>query len=38
MVAFYKVKGYVAIENQAVSLGNGESPPIVRMARIITQR
>jgi len=32
-VAFYRAKGYVAIENQSVSLGNGESLPIVRMAK-----
>ena len=33
-VAFYEAKGY-EIENQAVPLGNGESLPIVRMAKRI---
>jgi len=32
-IAFYRAKGYAAIENQEVPLGNGESLPIVRMAR-----
>jgi GNAT superfamily N-acetyltransferase len=32
-VAFYKAKGYIAVENQQVPLGNGESLPIVRMAK-----
>ena len=32
-VAFYQSKGYVAIENQQVPLGNGESLFIVRMAK-----
>jgi GNAT superfamily N-acetyltransferase len=32
-VAFYKVKGYVEAENQAVRLGNGETLPIVRMIK-----
>jgi len=32
-VAFYRARGYAAIENQQVPLGNGESLPIVRMAR-----
>jgi len=32
-VAFYKAKGYIEIENQQVPLGNGESLPIIRMAR-----
>jgi GNAT superfamily N-acetyltransferase len=32
-VAFYRAKGYAAIENQQVPLGNGESLPIVRMAK-----
>ncbi len=37
-VAFYRAKGYVAVENQSVSLGNGESLPIVRMAkRVVVQ-
>jgi GNAT superfamily N-acetyltransferase len=30
-VAFYKAKGYAEVESQAVSLGNGEVLPIVRM-------
>ena len=32
-IAFYRAKGYAAIENQQVPLGNGESLPIVRMAK-----
>jgi len=32
-VAFYQAKGYAAVENQEVSLGNGEALPIVRMAK-----
>jgi len=32
-VAFYRAKGYVAVENRAVPLGNGESLAIVRMAK-----
>jgi GNAT superfamily N-acetyltransferase len=32
-VAFYRAKGYVAVENQAVSLENGELLPIVRMTK-----
>jgi GNAT superfamily N-acetyltransferase len=32
-VAFYKAKGYTEVENQQVPLGNGESLPIVRMAK-----
>jgi GNAT superfamily N-acetyltransferase len=32
-VQFYKAKGYAEIENQSVPLGNGESLPIVRMAK-----
>ena len=32
-VAFYRVKGYVAVENQEVPLGNGEALPIVKMAK-----
>ena len=31
-VAFYKAKGYAAIESQSVSLGNGETLPIIKMA------
>jgi GNAT superfamily N-acetyltransferase len=38
-VAFYRAKGYSAVENQAVPLGNGETLPIVRMAkRVAAQR
>lgn len=32
-VAFYKAKGYAALENQKVPLGNGEALQIVRMAK-----
>jgi GNAT superfamily N-acetyltransferase len=32
-VAFYRAKGYVEMENQAVPLGKGEALPIVRMAK-----
>jgi GNAT superfamily N-acetyltransferase len=32
-VAFYRAKGYAAIEDQAVPLGNGESLPIVKMEK-----
>jgi GNAT superfamily N-acetyltransferase len=32
-VEFYKAKGYVEVENQAVPLGNGEALPIVKMAK-----
>jgi GNAT superfamily N-acetyltransferase len=32
-VAFYKAKGYVALENMEASLCNGEVLPIVRMAK-----
>jgi predicted N-acetyltransferase YhbS len=32
-VAFYQAKGYAALENLDVSLGNGETLPIVRMAK-----
>ena len=34
-VAFYRAKGYEAVENQEVPLGNGGSLPIVRMAKRI---
>jgi GNAT superfamily N-acetyltransferase len=34
-VAFYRAKGYAAIEEQEVVLGNGETLPIVRMAKEI---
>jgi hypothetical protein len=32
-VAFYQAKGYTALENLEVPLANGESLPIVRMAK-----
>ncbi|HET6177673.1 MAG TPA: GNAT family N-acetyltransferase [Candidatus Sulfotelmatobacter sp.] len=32
-VAFYRAKGYAEVEKQAVPLNNGETLPIVRMAR-----
>ncbi|MCU1302873.1 MAG: Acetyltransferase, family [Candidatus Sulfotelmatobacter sp.] len=32
-VAFYTAKGYTAVENLEVSLGNGETLPIVKMTR-----
>lgn len=35
-VAFYRAKGYEAVENQSVPLGDGESLPIVRMAKKIS--
>ncbi len=34
-VAFYRAKGYVALENVDVRLSNGEMLPIVRMAKEI---
>jgi GNAT superfamily N-acetyltransferase len=34
-VAFYKAKGYAALENLQASLGNGESLAIVRMTKIV---
>ena len=34
-VAFYKAKGYVEVENQAVPLGNGETLSIVKMSKEI---
>jgi GNAT superfamily N-acetyltransferase len=37
-VAFYKAKGYSAVENQQVPLGNGEKLPIVRMAKEIKNK
>ncbi|MGA7907698.1 MAG: GNAT family N-acetyltransferase [Candidatus Sulfotelmatobacter sp.] len=37
-VAFYRAKGYATIENQAVPLGNGETLPIVRMAKRVAER
>lgn len=36
-VAFYRAKGYVALENLEVSLGNGEALPIVKMAKECTK-
>jgi len=35
-VAFYRAKGYVEIEPQAVPLGNGETLPIVKMAKDVS--
>ena len=32
-VAFYKAKGYTALDHQQVPLGNGETLPIVKMAK-----
>jgi GNAT superfamily N-acetyltransferase len=37
-VAFYRAKGYVEIESQSVPLSNGETLPIVRMAKEIRTR
>ena len=37
-VAFYKAKGYAALENLEVPLGKGERLPIVRMAKRITPK
>jgi GNAT superfamily N-acetyltransferase len=34
-VAFYRAKGYAAVEAQNVPLANGEVLPIVRMAKIL---
>jgi hypothetical protein len=34
-VAFYRGKGYTEIENQTVPLDNGETLPIVKMAKKI---
>lgn len=36
-VAFYTAKGYAALENLEVGLGNGELLPIVKMAREFTR-
>jgi GNAT superfamily N-acetyltransferase len=36
-VAFYRAKGYAEVENQKVPLSNGETLPIVKMAKILTQ-
>jgi len=35
-VALYKVRGYREVENIAVPLANGESLPIVRMEKCIS--
>jgi GNAT superfamily N-acetyltransferase len=35
-VAFYRARGYVEVENQSAPLSNGETLPIVRMAKQIT--
>jgi GNAT superfamily N-acetyltransferase len=37
-VAFYRAKGYVAVEDQKVSLGNGEMLRIMRMTKGITSK
>jgi GNAT superfamily N-acetyltransferase len=37
-VAFYRAKGYTAVENQDVLLANGEMLPIVRMAKAVGKR
>jgi GNAT superfamily N-acetyltransferase len=37
-VAFYRAKGYVEVENQAVPLGNGEVLAIVRMTKEVSAR
>jgi len=34
-VAFYRAKGYTAAEKQEVPLGNGETLPIIRMAKTL---
>lgn len=36
-IAFYRARGYAEIENQNVSLGNGERLPIVKMAKKVTK-
>jgi GNAT superfamily N-acetyltransferase len=36
-VAFYRAKGYVAVEDQKVPLGNGDVLPIVRMSKEMTE-
>lgn len=36
-VAFYRAKGYVEVENQSVPLANGESLPIVKMAKTVVR-
>ena len=35
-VPFYRARGYAEIENQEVTLGNGHTLPIVKMAKTIT--
>jgi GNAT superfamily N-acetyltransferase len=35
-VPFYRAKGYAAVENQELPLGNGERLPLVRMGKEIT--
>jgi GNAT superfamily N-acetyltransferase len=37
-VAFYRAKGYVEMESQFVPLANGETLPIVRMAKQVGRR
>jgi len=37
-VEFYKAKGYSALENLEVPLGNGERLPIVRMAKTVAPK
>jgi GNAT superfamily N-acetyltransferase len=37
-VAFYRARGYAALENLEVPLGNGEVLPIVKMAREFKER
>ena len=34
-VAFYRARGYIEAESQAVAIGNGEALPIVRMTKTI---
>jgi GNAT superfamily N-acetyltransferase len=36
-IAFYRAKGYGEIEKQSVPLGNGETLPIVKMAKEVKQ-
>jgi GNAT superfamily N-acetyltransferase len=37
-VGFYRAKGYAEVENQEVPLGNGETLPIVKMAKEIRKK
>jgi GNAT superfamily N-acetyltransferase len=37
-VAFYRAKGYAAVENQQVPLANGEALPILKMTKKLTQK